>query len=104
MSSRGPAKRSHSMISVASTIAVWNRIPRKHCSHRTVRRPKPPQPLQVRQAPRLAVAVDDPAPSEKLEHIVARLHELALERLAAPHHITHPVFGFARDAHHGEFA
>src|SRR6476661_2372485 len=58
----------------------------------------------MRRAPVRALAVDEPAPGEELEDVMARLENLALEGLAAAHDIAHPLLGLAGNANRGELA
>ena len=57
------------------------------------------QPLEMRRAPVRPLAEHEPAAGEELEDIVARLEDLALERLPAAHDIAHPLLRFARNPH-----
>src|SRR5215213_8867414 len=58
----------------------------------------------MRRAPVGALAVDEPAPGEELEDVVARLEDLALERLAAANDVAHALLGLAGNADRRELA
>src|SRR5688500_1986541 len=51
------------------------------------------EPPEVRGAPVGAVAVDEPAPGQELEAVVARLEDLALEGLPAADDVTDALLG-----------
>src|SRR5436190_7055548 len=53
------------------------------------------QPLEVRCTPVRPLAEHEAAPREELEDVVARLEDLALEGLAAPHDIADALVRFA---------
>jgi hypothetical protein len=51
------------------------------------------EPPEVRRAPVGAVAVDEPAPGQELEDVVARLEDLALEGLPAADDVADALLG-----------
>src|ERR1700754_2360771 len=56
------------------------------------------------RAPVRSGAKHEASPREKLEDVMARLENLALERLPAAHHVAHLLLGLARDPDRRELA
>ena len=59
---------------------------------------------EVRRAPVGTLAIDEAAAREEFQDVVPRLENLALKRLATPHHIADALLRLARDAHRRELA
>ena len=52
----------------------------------------------MRRAPVRAVAVDETTTGQKLQDVMARLENLALELFPTAHDVAHPLLGFGRNA------